>query len=66
MTPQAHIQVLPENQALPRDRMLLLFTGSSMREALQQAAEAHIEDVNAWSCRACVCGEWTVGYEVRL
>lgn len=56
---------LPEAQALPDGRVLMLFTGPTMFEAKRAAAEAFIENPEAWSCRACLCGEWTVGYEVR-
>lgn len=56
---------LPEAQELPDGRVLMLFTGSTMFEAKRAAAEAFIENPEAWSCRACLCGEWTVGYEVR-
>nr|WP_290447115.1 MULTISPECIES: hypothetical protein [unclassified Pseudomonas] len=62
---QTPICELPENQTLPDGRLLLLFKGQTMREALEQAACASIENIDAWSCRACVCGEWTIGYEVR-
>lgn len=56
---------LPEAQALPDGLVLMLFTGPTMFEAKLAAAEAFIENPEAWSCRACLCGEWTVGYEVR-
>lgn len=56
---------LPEAQELPDGRVLMLFTGPTMFEAKRAAAEAFIENPEAWSCRACLCGEWTVGYEVR-
>ncbi|WP_188036215.1 hypothetical protein [Pseudomonas sp. EZ-C24] len=59
------IAELPEAQALPDGRVLMLFTGPTMFEAKRAAAEAFIENPEAWSCRACLCGEWTVGYEVR-
>lgn len=59
------IAELPKAQALPDGRVLMLFTGPTMFEAKSAAAEAFIENPEAWSCRACLCGEWTVGYEVR-
>lgn len=59
------IAELPEAQALPDGLVLMLFTGPTMFEAKRAAAEAFIENPEAWSCRACLCGEWTVGYEVR-
>lgn len=59
------IAELPEAQELPDGRVLMLFTGPTMLEAKRAAAEAFIENPEAWSCRACLCGEWTVGYEVR-
>lgn len=59
------IAELPEAQELPDGRVLMLFTGPTMFEAKRAAAEAFIENPEAWSCRACLCGEWTVGYEVR-
>lgn len=59
------IAELPKAQALPDGRVLMLFTGPTMFEAKRAAAEAFIENPEAWSCRACLCGEWTVGYEVR-
>ena len=51
--------------ALPGDRVLMLFKGPTFAAALHEAELASIENPAAWSCRACVCGEWTVGYEVR-
>lgn len=56
---------LPEAQAMPADRVLMLFKGPTLFDAKRAAAEAFIENPEAWSCRACLCGEWTVGYEVR-
>ncbi|MCQ9423442.1 hypothetical protein NRB16_07900 [Pseudomonas sp. LJDD11] len=50
---------------LPGDRILVLFKGNTFEAAKYQAALASIENPEAWSCRACICGEWTVGYEVR-
>jgi hypothetical protein len=59
------IAELPETQALPGDRVLMLFKGPTFAAAMHAAALASIENPLAWSCRACLCGEWTVGYEVR-
>ncbi|WP_100633206.1 MULTISPECIES: hypothetical protein [Pseudomonas] len=56
---------LPEAQAMPADRVLMLFTGPTFAAAVNEAALASIENPAAWKCRACICGEWTVGYEVR-
>ncbi|MFJ1573034.1 hypothetical protein ACIOAU_15845 [Pseudomonas sp. NPDC088322] len=56
---------LPEAQAMPADRVLMLFKGPTFAAAVRQAELASIENPLAWSCRACLCGEWTVGYEVR-
>ena len=56
---------LPEAQALPGDRVLMLFKGPTFAAAMHQAELASIENPLAWSCRACLCGELTVGYEVR-
>ncbi|KQQ60111.1 hypothetical protein ASF84_05210 [Pseudomonas sp. Leaf127] len=58
-------QIAEAEQALPSDRILLVFKGSTMQAAQQAAADGFIENPAAWSCRACICGEWTVGYEVR-
>nr|WP_260407130.1 hypothetical protein [Pseudomonas cichorii] len=58
-------QVAEATEALPCDRILLLFKGATMQAAQQAAARSFIENPDAWSCRACICGEWTVGYEVR-
>ena len=54
-----------EAEALPSDRVLLLFKGPTFAAAVNEAALASIENPDAWKCRACICGEWTVGYEVR-
>lgn len=56
---------LPEHLAMPADRVLMLFKGPTFAAALHEAELASIENPAAWSCRACICGEWTVGYEVR-
>ncbi len=59
------VQELPEYLAVPGDRVLMMFKGRSWAEALHSAELASIENVNAWSRRACICGEWTVAYEVK-
>ncbi|MCW2272420.1 hypothetical protein [Pseudomonas sp. JUb96] len=56
---------LPSSQCLPPDRVLMLFKGPTFAAAVNEAALASIENPAAWKCRACICGEWTVGYEVR-
>jgi hypothetical protein len=61
----AHLAELPDHLALPNDRVMMLFKGRTMAEALRQAELASIENVDAWSGRACLCGEWTLMYEVR-
>ena len=45
--------------------MTLAFTHKSWLGALSLAYDAGIENVHAWSRRACLCGEWTVAYEVK-
>ncbi|WJO19889.1 hypothetical protein LU688_16500 [Pseudomonas soli] len=56
---------LPEARAMPADRVLMLFKGATFAAAVHEAELASIENPRAWKCRACICGEWTVGYEVR-
>ncbi|WP_095058070.1 hypothetical protein [Pseudomonas sp. Irchel s3f7] len=56
---------LPEHMAVPSDRLLMVFKGLTMWDAMQAAERAHIENPQAWSRRACLCGEWTLAYEVR-
>ena len=56
---------LPSSQCLPPDRVLMLFKGTTFAAAVHQAELASIENPQAWSKRFCICGEWTVGYEVR-
>lgn len=56
---------LPESMAMPMDRALILFKGPTFAAALHEAELASIDNPHAWKCRACICGEWTVGYEVR-
>ncbi|MDF9893421.1 UNVERIFIED_ORG: hypothetical protein OKW25_002568 [Pseudomonas vranovensis] len=52
-------------EKLPSDRMILAFTHSKWLGALSLAHDAGIPNVHAWSGRACLCGEWTVAYEVK-
>lgn len=59
------IAEVPAAQALPSDRALVLFKGPTFAAAMHEAELASIENPQAWKCRACICGEWTVGYEVR-
>lgn len=59
------IEELPEYLAVPGDRVLMVFKGCTWAEALHSAELASIENVHAWSRRACLCGEWTVAYEVK-
>jgi len=59
------LEDLPECMAVPSDRVLMVFKGDTMFEAMQAAERAHIENPEAWSRRACLCGEWTLAYEVR-
>lgn len=56
---------LPESMAVPEDRALMVFKGATMWDAMQAAERAHISNPQAWSRRACLCGEWTLSYEVR-
>lgn len=56
---------LPEHLSVPSDRILMVFKGHTMFEAMQAAERAHISNPEAWSKRACLCGEWTLAYEVR-
>jgi hypothetical protein len=56
---------LPEHMTVPSDRVLMVFKGKSWADALHNADLASIENVHAWSRRACLCGEWTITYEVK-
>ncbi|MBK5516426.1 hypothetical protein [Pseudomonas sp. TH10] len=56
---------LPDHLSVPSDRVLMVFKGASWADALHSAELASIENPLAWSRRACLCGEWTVTYEVR-
>ena len=58
-------QVAEAAQALPDDRILLVFKGLTMADAMNQARLAHIENPAAWSGRAYLCGMFTLAYEVR-
>ena len=46
--------------------VLMVFKGRDFQDALRAAEEGFIENIHAWSQRACLCGEWTVTYEVKL
>ena len=50
---------------MPDDRILLVFKGLTMEDAMNQARLAHIENPSAWSGRAYLCGMCTLAYEVR-
>ncbi|MND90445.1 hypothetical protein D3C81_834330 [compost metagenome] len=54
-----------ESMALPEGRILMLFKGPTLFDAKKAAAEAFIENPEAVTRSWWVCGEWTVGYEVR-
>ncbi|WP_059395670.1 hypothetical protein [Pseudomonas putida] len=58
-------QVAEVAQAVPDDRILLVFKGLTMEDAMNQARLAHIENPAAWSVRAYLCGMCTLAYEVR-
>ena len=58
-------QVAEVAQAVPDDRILLVFKGLTMEDAMNQARLAHIETPAAWSARAYLCGMCTLAYEVR-
>ncbi|MNH26646.1 hypothetical protein D3C76_651180 [compost metagenome] len=58
-------QVAEAAQAVPDDRILLVFKGLTMEDAMNQARLAHIENPAAWSGRAYLCGMCTLAYEVR-
>lgn len=57
---------LPEHMTVPADRVLMVFKGCTMAEALHQAELASIENPEAWSGRQFWCGQWTLKYEVRV
>lgn len=50
---------------MPDDRILMVFKGLTMEDAMNQARMAHIENPEAWSGRAYLCGMCTLAYEVR-
>ncbi|MBI6911080.1 hypothetical protein JET67_22180 [Pseudomonas palleroniana] len=56
---------LPAAQGDLMQTMILAFTHKSWLGALSLAYDAGIENVHAWSRRACICNEWTVAYEVK-
>ncbi len=60
------IAELPASMALPDGRVLMLFKGPTLFDAKKAAAEAFIENPEAVTKSCWMCGEWTVGYEVRL
>ena len=53
-------------EELPADRMILAFTHTKWLGALSLAHDAGIPNVHAYSRRACLCGEWTVAYAVKV
>ncbi|CAI8970681.1 hypothetical protein [Pseudomonas soli] len=58
-------QVAEVAQVVPDDRILMVFKGLTMEDAMNQARLAHIENPEAWSGRAYLCGMCTLAYEVR-
>ncbi|MDZ5741158.1 hypothetical protein [Pseudomonas asiatica] len=58
-------QVAEVEQAVPDDRILMVFKGLTLADAMNQARLAHIENPAAWSGRAYLCGMCTLAYEVR-
>jgi len=64
-TPVVKSLVDEQIEELPADRMILAFTHPKWLGALSLAHDAGIPNVHAWSGRACLCGEWTVAYEVK-
>ena len=63
---EEQIDELPESMSLPDGRVLMLFKGPTLFEAKRAAAEAFIENPEAVTKSCWMCGEWTLGYEVRL
>lgn len=59
------IAELPAHMGIPDDRVLMVFKGLTMADAMRQAELASIENPQAWSERHCWCGMWTLKYEVR-
>ena len=60
------IAELPDSMALPDGRVLMVFKGPTQFEAKRAAAQAFIENPEAITKSWWMCGEWTLGYEVRL
>lgn len=60
------IAELPDSMALPDGRVLMVFKGPTLFEAKRAAAQAFIENPEAITKSWWMCGEWTLGYEVRL
>lgn len=58
-------QVAEVARVMPDDRILMVFKGLTMEDAMNQARLAHIENPAAWSGRAYLCGMCTLAYEVR-
>ncbi|WP_332773325.1 hypothetical protein [Pseudomonas sp. ESBL1] len=58
-------QVAEVAQIVPDDRILMVFKGLTMEDAMNQARLAHIENPAAWSGRAYLCGMCMLAYEVR-
>lgn len=58
-------QVAEVAEAVTGDRILMVFKGLTMADAMNQARMAHIENPEAWSGRAYLCGICTLAYEVR-
>ncbi|MDT8923797.1 hypothetical protein RBE51_13335 [Pseudomonas taiwanensis] len=58
-------QVAEAEHAVPDDRILMVFKGLTLEDAMNQARMAHIENPAAWSGRAYLCGICTLAYEVR-
>ncbi len=58
-------QVAEAAQAVPDDRILMVFKGLTLEDAMNQARMAHIENPAAWSGRVYICGMCTLAYEVR-
>ena len=67
MTTPIHKSLIDEQiEELPADRMILAFTHEKWLGALSLAHDAGIPNVHAYSRRACLCGEWTVAYAVKV
>lgn len=58
-------QVAETEHTVPDDRILMVFKGLTLEDAMNQARMAHIENPAAWSGRAYLCGICTLAYEVR-